>query len=137
MLTETVCVALSAGGLAIAMMTAYRRRFLSAARIAAYALIPIGLAMTGILGWIEDLVFHPSVWLGFVLLGVSWLLLTATRAVERRRQGGRGKLPEGAAGRPVNGGRPSRESRGRSGRKPASDGDDFSDIEAILKKHGI
>ncbi|KUJ66634.1 hypothetical protein ACZ90_35100 [Streptomyces albus subsp. albus] len=134
MLTDTVCVALSAGGLAIAMMTAYRRRYLSAARIAAYALVPVGLAMTGILDWVQDLVFHPSVWLGFVLLGISWLLLSATRAVERRREGGRGELAGGTPAQLPDGGR---RSRGKSGKKPQSGGEDFSDIEAILKKHGI
>ncbi|MBH5337920.1 hypothetical protein IHE55_25325 [Streptomyces pactum] len=150
MLTDTVCVALSAGGLAIALLTAYRKRYLAATRIAAYALIPVGLAMTGILDWLTDLVFDPGVWLGFAVLGLSWLLFTVSRAVERRRAGapdGAGELPPaGRAGR-----RPGLARRGpaanapgtsRSGRRGSagrsgSGDDDFSDIEAILKKHGI
>ncbi|MGO4753376.1 hypothetical protein AB4212_33010 [Streptomyces sp. 2MCAF27] len=47
MLTDTVCAAASAAGLAVAFVTAYRKRFLAATRIAAYALLPVGLAMTG------------------------------------------------------------------------------------------
>ncbi|MFH8367060.1 hypothetical protein [Streptomyces sp. NPDC018031] len=150
MLTDTVCVALSAGGLAIALLTAYRRRFLAATRIAAYALIPVGLAMTGILDWINDLVFDPGVWLGFVVLGLSWLLFTVSRTVERRRAG-----PQGPAGqvsgraapqiRPARspGGGKDREGTGaaggrkRTGSRTGSGDDEFSDIEAILKKHGI
>lgn len=159
MLTDTVCVALSAGGLAIALLTAYRKRFLAATRIAAYALIPVGLAMTGILDWLTDLVFDPSVWLGFALLGLSWLLFTVSRAVERRRTaalegtagdalagraaprlgaarapgGGRGREGQ-AAGGSAGSGKSGR--RGTGARKGAGE-DDFSDVEAILKKYGI
>ncbi|WP_431041277.1 hypothetical protein ACQUSR_04830 [Streptomyces sp. P1-3] len=139
MLIDTVCVALSAGGLGIALLTAYRKRFLAAARIAAYALIPIGLAMTGILDWIADLVFDPTVWLGFAVLGLSWLLFTVTRAVERRRAGeleagegtGRAAVPssDGSGRRPLG--------RGKAKRSAGSGDEDLSDIEAILKKHGI
>ncbi|TVL93142.1 dihydrodipicolinate synthase family protein [Streptomyces sp. SAJ15] len=146
MLTETVCSALSAAGLGIAGLTAYRRRFRAAARIAAYALIPLGLVMTGIIDWVADLVFKPSVWLGFGVLGLSWLLFALTRAADRRAVGaaeehgavsgaGAGELPAGA-GRPAARGRPGRTA-GQGGSKKAAAGDDFSEIEAILKKHGI
>ncbi|MGW3562851.1 hypothetical protein ACWDSL_02940, partial [Streptomyces sp. NPDC000941] len=97
MLTDTVCAAASAAGLAVAFVTAYRKRFLAATRIAAYALLPVGLAMTGILDWIADLVFKPSVWLGFGVLGLSWLLFMVTRAVERRGGGTRKERRAAAA----------------------------------------
>ena len=42
MLAETVCSAVSAAGLGIAAITAYRKRFLAATRIAAYSLVPVG-----------------------------------------------------------------------------------------------
>lgn len=144
MLTDTVCAAASAAGLAVAFVTAYRKRFMAATRIAAYALLPVGLALTGILGWIADLVFKPSVWLGFGVLGLSWLLFMVVRAVERRGGGtrkerraaaaaerGGARAPAlGAAVRPQ-GIKGTAKSGGSSGT------DDFSDIEAILKKHGI
>ncbi|MEU5027397.1 hypothetical protein [Streptomyces milbemycinicus] len=144
MLTDTVCAAASAAGLAVAFVTAYRKRFLAATRIAAYALLPVGLAMTGILDWIADLVFKPSVWLGFGVLGLSWLLFMVTRAVERRGGGtrkerraaaaaerGGAQAPALGAGGGVRGSRGAAKSGGSSGTE------DFSDIEAILKKHGI
>ncbi|MEU6081290.1 hypothetical protein [Streptomyces sp. NPDC047108] len=155
MLTTTVCVALSAAGLAIAILTAYRRRYARATRIAAFALVPVGLAMAGLaqLGgkvgravgdWAADLVFKPTVWAGFAVLAVSVVLFMIARVAGRRT--GRG-APQGTEGRP--GVEPAASAPavgpGRKAAQPApkakkgrSDGlDDFEDIEAILKKHGI
>ncbi|MEU9146988.1 hypothetical protein [Streptomyces sp. NPDC048349] len=149
MLAETICSAVSAAGLGIAALTAYRRRFLAAARIAAYALVPVGLVLTGVVEWVSGMVFNPAVWAGFALLGLSWLLFMTTRAVERRRLGGSGKPARAAKGSPApeavapGASAPSLGSGARSrpaaGGKPqaAAAADDFSDIEAILKKHGI
>ncbi|MES4903772.1 MULTISPECIES: hypothetical protein [unclassified Streptomyces] len=143
MLTDTVCAAASAAGLAVAFVTAYRKRFLAATRIAAYALLPVGLAMTGILDWIADLVFKPSVWLGFGVLGLSWLLFMVTRAVERRGGGTRKERRAaaaergGAAAPALGAGGRTRGARGAAKSGGSSGTDDFADIEAILKKHGI
>lgn len=153
MLISTVCAAVSAAGLGIALMTAYRRRFLAATRIAAYALLPVGLAMTGVLRWVADLVFKPTVWLGFGVLALSAALFALTRAVERHRGGGtrkerRAAAKEAAAGsgrpavapdasQPTLGSGRGASVTGKSRGAAKSDGDDFSDIEAILKKHGI
>jgi hypothetical protein len=148
MLAETICSAVSAAGLGIAAITAYRRRFLSAARIAAYSLLPLGLVLTGAVEWAVGTAFSLTAWVGFGLIGVAWLLFLTTRAVERRRGGSRKERKAAAAARheaaePA----ASRPSLGRSA--PAADpaaparpkaarkDDDFSDIEAILKKHGI
>ncbi|ARP69326.1 hypothetical protein LK07_05580 [Streptomyces pluripotens] len=148
MIAETVCSAVSVAGLGIAAVTAYRKRFLAAARIAAYSLVPVGLVMTGVVGWLSDTAFSPTAWAGFGVLGAAWLLFASTRAVERRRAaaGSERKAAKGAARqqavapgasapaldqptRPAS--RPTAASRG------SDTADDFSDIEAILKKHGI
>ncbi|MEU6773868.1 hypothetical protein [Streptomyces sp. NPDC046759] len=146
MIAETVCSAVSAAGLGIAVVTAYRRRFLAAARIAAYALVPVALVMTGVVGWLAGTAFSPTAWAGFGLLGAAWLLLASTRAVERRRGtraergAGRGDRTEGVA---PGASAPSLGSGTRSAAGPTSgarakgSSDDFRDIEAILKKHGI
>ncbi|MFE6775995.1 hypothetical protein [Streptomyces sp. NPDC057702] len=151
MLTSTLCAALSAAGLGIAGMTAYRKRFLAATRIAAYALLPLGLAMTGIADWISDLVFKPSVWIGFGVLAVSALLFMVCRAVEGRSAEGGGTrkerraaaaaqraalAPEATAPSLPGAQAPQREPR-RKGGKASGAGEEFADIEAILKKHGI
>ncbi|GHB62748.1 hypothetical protein GCM10010347_35870 [Streptomyces cirratus] len=154
MLAETICSAVSAAGLGIAAVTAYRRRFLTATRIAAYALVPVALVLTGAVEWVAGMVFKPSVWIGVGLLGVAWLLLMATRAVERRTLGrpAKQKEPRGQKEPRAAGGRPARDAvapdasapslgagprPGRAPERAAAPADDFSDIEAILKKHGI
>lgn len=146
MLAETICSAVSAAGLGIAALTAYRRRFLAATRIAAYSLVPVALVLTGVVEWVSGMVFKPSVWIGFGLLGLAWVLLLLTRTVERRAVGrpakptepraARGRrardavAPDASAPSLATGSRPTPE-------RAAAPADDFSDIEAILKKHGI
>ncbi|MFI8349613.1 hypothetical protein [Streptomyces sp. NPDC085596] len=154
MLAETVCSAVSAAGLGIAAVTAYRKRFLTAVRIAAYSLVPVGLVMTGAVGWLAGTAFSPLAWAGFGVLGASWALFALTRAVERRRgtraertAAGDGKAApvSPAASAPAlgqgaeRGSRPATSPSSRSSSSASSSGspDDFSDIEAILKKHGI
>ncbi|MFF4348433.1 hypothetical protein [Streptomyces sp. NPDC001530] len=147
MIAETVCSAVSAAGLGIAAVTAYRKRFLAATRIAAYSLVPVGLVMTGVVGWLADTAFSPTAWAGFVVLGGAWLLFMTTRAVERRSGGTRKERKAAkAAQREAVSPAASAPSLGQGSRpavRPAAtpratgSGDDFSDIEAILKKHGI
>ena len=151
MIAETVCAAVSAAGLGITAITAYRKRFLGATRIAAYSLVPLGLVMTGVVEWLADTAFSPTAWAGFGVLGAAWFLFMTTRAVERRR-GGTGKerkeakasrteaiAPAASAPSLGQGARPAGRPAAapRSAGSGASGADDFSDIEAILKKHGI
>lgn len=156
MLAETICSAVSAAGLGIAAITAYRKRFLAATRIAAYSLVPVGLVMTGVVEWLSGIVFKPSVWIGFVLLAVAWLLFMTTRAVERRsgstrkerraaRAASQGDAVSPAASTPSltsasTTARPQpqpQEGPKKKSQQAAAPGEDFNDIEAILKKHGI
>ncbi|MEU6480275.1 hypothetical protein ABZ858_25980 [Streptomyces sp. NPDC047017] len=151
MIAETVCSAVSAAGLGVAAVTAYRKRFLAAARVAAYALVPVALVMTGAVGWLARTAFSPTAWAGFGLLGCAWVLFAATRSVERRRGGTRKERRAAAraarhdavapaASAPSLGGTPARPSGSTPAARPAAAPrreDDFSDIEAILKKHGI
>ncbi|MFF7968817.1 hypothetical protein ACFZC3_26110 [Streptomyces sp. NPDC007903] len=148
MLAETVCSAVSAAGLGIAAVTAYRKRFLTALRIAAYSLIPVGLVMTGAVGWLASTAFSPLAWAGFGVLGASWALFALVRAVEHRRGSRAARATAGdgstapvspSASAPAlgrNAGQGSRPATAPSASSKSSS-DDFSDIEAILKKHGI
>lgn len=153
MLAETIFSAVSAAGLGIAAVTAYRRRFLAATRIAAYSLIPVGLVLTGAVQWAFDTAFSVSAWVGFGRLGGAWLLFMTTRLAERRRgvptrkerraaaAGGGNEAVEPRASAPSlgTGARPATpQARPQTPEKQqAAADDDFSDIEAILKKHGI
>ncbi|MGW3727716.1 hypothetical protein [Streptomyces sp. F001] len=146
MIAETVCSAVAAAGLGIAAVTAYRKRFLTAVRIAAYSLVPLGLVMTGVVQWAADTAFSPTAWAGFGVLGGAWLLFAGTRAVERRRGGTRKERKAAKAAQsdalaphasaPSLGPASSATARPQPGPR-ADSADDFSDIEAILKKHGI
>ncbi|MEV1050440.1 hypothetical protein [Streptomyces sp. NPDC049887] len=150
MIAETICAAVSAAGLGIAAVAAYRKRFLTAARIAAYALVPLGLVLTGVVEWAAGTVFSPTAWVGVGVLGAAWGLFMTTRTVERRRlarvsaadaAGPRAVGPSssapavGGTGRPSAGAGGAAKARGKQSAAGADD--DFSDIEAILKKHGI
>lgn len=150
MIAETIFSAVSAAGLGIAAITAYRKRFLAATRIAAYSLVPIGLVLTGAVEWAVGTAFSPTAWLGFGLLGGAWLLFMTTRFVERRSGLGtrkERKAADRAAQREAIAPAASAPSPGQGSARPADrpaakpkatgSGDDFSDIEAILKKHGI
>ncbi|WP_353941386.1 hypothetical protein ABII15_06940 [Streptomyces sp. HUAS MG91] len=149
MIAETVCSAVSVAGLGIAAVTAYRKRFLAAARLAAYSLVPLGLVMTGAVQWVVDTAFSPTAWAGFGVLGAAWLMFMGTRAVERR-SGGTRKERRAAARAERRGavapdasapslGPATRTAPVAQPKPTARSGaaDDFSDIEAILKKHGI
>ncbi|MEV6794161.1 hypothetical protein AB0M87_19725 [Streptomyces sp. NPDC051320] len=148
MIAETVCSAVSAAGLGIAAITAYRRRFLSATRIAAYSLVPVGLVLTGVVGWVSGMVFKPSVWLGFGLLGAAWLLFAVTRAVERRsgstrkerkaaKEAQRDAVAPAASAPSLPGRATAAKPQTQDEPRAAAPTEDFSDVEAILKKHGI
>ncbi|MBT2527291.1 hypothetical protein J7E91_18155 [Streptomyces sp. ISL-99] len=155
MLAETICSAASAAGLGIAAITAYRKRFLAATRIAAYSLVPVGLVMAGVVEWVSGIAFKPEVWAGFGLLGLSWLLFMTTRVVERRSGGTRkerraaraaqreavaprASAPSPGAGLPAAARQQQPQPKGAKPQPKATGADeDFSDIEAILKKHGI
>lgn len=156
MLTVTVCAALSAAGLAVSFLTAYRRRFVAATRLAAVSLLPIGLAMAGLIGlggkiaqaissWAADLVLKPSVWGGFAVLAVAVVLYLVAGFAQSRsggKQTGRAEAKQsGQAPQPAAPEAPAPAPAVGSGRKQApakqSGSEDFSDIEEILKKHGI
>ncbi|WP_314222007.1 hypothetical protein [Streptomyces zaehneri] len=148
MIAETVCSVAAVAGLGIAVVTAYRKRFLAAARIAAYALVPLGLVMTGVVEWAADTAFSPTAWAGFAVLGGAWALFATTRTVERRRGGtrkerraaarsARAEAVAPAASAPSLGQASRPASRPAAAPRSTGGADDFSDIEAILKKHGI
>jgi hypothetical protein len=155
MLTNTLCAALSAAGLALAVTTAYRRRYLRATRIAALALLPVGLALAGLVtlgrrvgtaigDWAADLVFKPTVWIGFGVLACSVLLYGIARLVSGR---GGGRRPQAAAGQAAPGATPRTQppalpeggSAPAGKRRGSADGglSGFEDVEEILKRRGI
>ncbi len=140
MLIGTVCTLLSAAGLGISFLVARRRRYALALRTAAIALLPVGLAMTGVVRFVVNMTFNPVAWAGFGVLACAVLLFLSGRLAEGRGRGaGAASAPAEEAGAP----RAARASRSTpslpkaKGKSGSGGVDDFSDIEAILKKHGI
>ncbi|MFG3052894.1 hypothetical protein ACGFZP_18335 [Kitasatospora sp. NPDC048239] len=150
--------ALTAGGVAMAGLRAYRRRLLSATRWFAVALLPAGLYLSGLFpvartiggelaDWATDLVFDPRVWTGLALLAVSAGLLVTTRRVGRRHAV-EGDAPGPAAAAAAGPARPAVTATPEPGKaapkapkKPAGKSDDglgdFADIEEILRRRGL
>jgi hypothetical protein len=131
MLIGTACTLLSAAGLGIAFLVARRRRYALALRVAAISLLPVGLAMTGVVRFVVNMTFNPVAWAGFGVLACAVLLFLGGRLAE-----GRGRREGGApAAEPKRSGAAGALPKAAGGQGGAAD--DFSDIEAILKKHGI
>ena len=149
-MTAIVCMALSAAGVVIAVLSGLRGRVRSAFRWLAVALVPAGLYLTGLItvfrrigsalsSWATHLVFDPRVWTGLAMLCAAVLVLLATGFGRSRRSGEpkpvkaskQRKAAQGASSVPAVTARP-------AGRKSAADDlGDFSDVEEILKRRGI
>ena len=144
---QAVGVALSAVGLVLSFLVWRSRGAASGLRGVAWSLLPLAAAMTGLLrvvwevtdsvsSWAVRLVFSPSVWAGIVVAGVAATLFVVSGLLRRRtpKRAGRKQRKQGAtATEPhpaVTGSRPPAAAK-------TTEDDDMSDIEAILKKHGI
>jgi len=144
-LSFVVCLALSGGLGYVAYQRLQRRDRTGTLRMAALALVPLGLDLAGFvrLGrkvgnaighWAVNLVFNPLVWIGIVMLGVAALLWIAA---------GWSEASEGGA--PAEPRRLTRKQRraaaGIEAKAPvkarASSYDEDPEIEAILRKHGV
>jgi hypothetical protein len=142
--------ALTVAGLVAAVLVWSRRGPGPGLRVAAWALLPLAAALTGLLQlvaeiadavgrWAGRLVFSPSMWLGVVVAGLAVVLWLAGRVLSgrsRRTTGPSAASPaRGPEGRREIG-RPAPRAVGRSRREDPLD-EDQDDIEAILRKHGI
>ena len=155
-----LCGGLTAVGLIGSWFALRRRGPRVAARWLAWSLLPIALYLIGILqllwrfgvaigDFFSALAFSPKVWSGVILAGISLVLFVVTgglRGRSRRRQekGERDKAATkalsatppaaaSAAGMPVRQAAPVPAKR--KGATPADQ--DFDEVAAILKRHGI
>src|SRR5690606_32551142 len=103
-------------------------RYATALRVAAVALLPVGLAMTGVVRFVVNMTVNPVAWAGFGVLTFAVLLLLVARLVEGRGRGRQAAAGgEGASGPAA---LPRTSSRG-SGKPAAGGGDDLSDFSEI------
>jgi hypothetical protein len=138
-LSFVVCLAISAGFGYSAYQRSKRREMRAATRMAALALVPLGLDLAGFvrLGrkigdaighWALHLVFDPLVWIGIVMLGLAALLWIATGFGSSDESA----EPEAVSSAPRRAVGPSRQKTA-----PASATGEDPEIEAILRKHGV
>ena len=115
-------------GLGVSAIVWTRRGAASGLRAVAWSLLPLAAGLTGVLRlswdigeavawWLARLVFSPVVWLGLVVTMVAVALFLVSGFLRSR-------------------GRPS-PPPGRDPGSTAASGDDMSDIEELLRKHGI
>jgi hypothetical protein len=94
-MTAIVCLALSAAAVVVAVLAVTKSRYRRALRWAAFALVPTGLYLTGLItvfsrighaigDWAADLVFDPRVWTGICML-VGAVALALLTGLGRRR----------------------------------------------------
>ncbi|WP_227870150.1 MULTISPECIES: hypothetical protein [Streptomyces] len=142
MMIYAVCGTLTAAGLWFAYRSLRRRRYATGLRTASVALLPMGLAMTGVVRFVVNMTVNPIAWMGFGAVGLSVALFFTARMLDARgvEDGGSGPTPEQVAAPDAS--TPALPAKQRSAPAPSAPAggtgkEDFSDIEAILKKHGI
>jgi vacuolar-type H+-ATPase subunit I/STV1 len=140
MMIYAVCGTLTAAGLWFAMRSFRRRRYAIGLRTASIALLPIGLAMTGVVKFVVNMTINPIAWMGFGVLGVAVVLFMIARLAEGSGARGAGGAEEDAPAAAPAANAPALPQAKRKSAQPAKQSggtEDFSDIEDILKRHGI
>jgi len=157
-----LCGGLTALGLIGSWFALRRRGPRAAARWLAWSLLPIALYLIGILqvlwrfgvaigDFFGGLAFSPKVWSGVVLVGISLVLFVVTgglRGRARRKQARAEPDSQPPATRALGAAPPAAASAGMASRpkaapvpakrkSAAADDEDFGEVAAILKRHGI
>ncbi|GIH96417.1 cellulose synthase [Planobispora siamensis] len=161
-----LCAGLTGVGLVLSVMLLRRRGAAAGLRMAAWSLLPVAAYLTGALptlwqigtavtGFVTGLVLNPMVWAGVAVAGLSLVLFMVSGVLRARRlSSARDSAPSAAT--PAATAKPARPAvpsgQGTAVTQPLpqrtpgaaprpgakkSDDDDFSDIEAILKRRGI
>jgi hypothetical protein len=158
-----LCGGLTAVGLIGSWFALRRRGPRAAARWLAWSLLPIALYLIGILqvlwrfgvaigDFFSGLAFSPKVWSGVVLVGIALVLFVVTgglRGRARRKPDKAEQDSQAPATKALATAPPAAASAGMASRRPkaapvpakrkgaAADDDDFGEVAAILKRHGI
>jgi hypothetical protein len=126
-LQDAISIAIAAVGAILVALSIRRARSKGAAAAlqqAAVGFLLVGASAIGIVGFLAGIALSPLAWLGIVSLALAGVLFVVGQRLEGRQP----------TRRAVKTGRPA---KGEVTAKAPAAEDDFSDIEAILKKHGI
>lgn len=131
---EWVVAAIGIGVLVVAVRQARAKGAAASLQMAALGFLLTGAAATGIVDLFFDLLLNPIGWLGIGMLALSGVLFVSGQALEKPRK------PKEVEESPqqVEGSKRQRKSTSGEKSKGTSGGDDdMSEIEDILKRHGI
>ncbi|MQY08659.1 hypothetical protein [Actinomadura macrotermitis] len=144
-MSDSVIFAISLGvtlaGLVVSWGLYRRRGAALAMRGAAWSLVPLAAALTGVTGFLVDLALSPAKWAGVVVAGLAVLLYLTSGAMLGRRAaaggGGRRAAARGEAAPKAAGRRaPRGEVAGAPGAGAGMD-PELAEIEEILRNRGI
>jgi hypothetical protein len=129
---EWVIAAIGVGLIVVAVRRARTKGAAASLQMAAGGFLLTGAAATGLVDFLFfDLLLNPIGWLGIGMLALAGVLFAGGQALEKPRKA---EEVEGSK-------KQVKESKGKSKRKavePSNDADDdLSDIQDILKRHGI
>lgn len=132
----TISLGITVLGLIISYGVGKRRGVASGLRGVSLSLIPLAAAMTGVTGFIADLVFSPARWAGVALAGLAVLLYLVSGVMLSRRASGGGAVEGGA---PTARKGPGTDRPRRAVERPADPVADpeMAEIEEILRRRGI
>ena len=126
-LQDVISIAIAAIGAGLVVLSVRRARTKGAAaalQLAAIGFLLMGASAIGIVGFLAGIALSPLAWLGIVSLALAGVLFVVGQRLEGRQP----TRPAASTRRPAKG--------EVTAKAPAAE-DDFSDIEAILRKHGI
>lgn len=136
-----VCAGLTGFGVLLSIIVWRRRGAASGLRLVSWSLLPIGLWLLGLLPivarfgvdlvqWVSTVAFKLQSWVGLAVIGLAVLLWIVSGVMLGRRRARAEEEDDAEAGE-------SGERKQVEGRKSSGTGDEFSDIEDILKRRGI
>jgi membrane protein implicated in regulation of membrane protease activity len=126
-LQDVISIAIAVLGAGLVVLSVPRARSKGAAaalQLAAVGFLLMGASAVGVVGFVAGIALSPLAWLGIVSLALAGVLFVVGQRLEGRRPTRRA-----AAAGPT--------AKGEVAAKAPAAEDDFSDIEAILKKRGI
>ncbi|NEE00222.1 hypothetical protein [Phytoactinopolyspora halotolerans] len=108
-------------------------------QMAAFGLLLVGSSAVGLVRFVTSLVFNPLAWVGVGLLSLAGVLFVVGQKMEGPAEKPKKiKQVEGSKEKPAVEQAPKSKGKSKGKESAASDlGEDFDDIEAILRKHGI
>lgn len=138
MLTDAIEIAVAVGGagtIVLAFRQAKSKGWAGSLQMMAVGLLLIGASAVGIVGFLAGIVLNPLKWLGVVAMGLGAVLFIAGQRLEGKRGlAGRDKSEDETSSKKS--AKP-KEVEDKKQDSAAGTDDDMSDIEDILRRHGI